>query len=105
MSSIKVKIAARYSNVFRFFRLLALKLAEEDKVKHMVWSFFLTLAALTVWPAYLAFSAVFVIGLLKECWDFRFGSGFCFYDMTGNLIGSLIGLTLGFPLIAILSRP
>jgi hypothetical protein len=48
---------------------------------------------------------VFVIGLLKECWDFRFGSGFCFYDMTGNLIGSLFGLVLGLPLIALISRP
>jgi hypothetical protein len=101
----KVKITSLYGATCRFSRLLALKLREEDKVKHMVWSFFLTLAALTVWPAPLAFLAVFVIGLLKECWDFRFGSGFCFYDMTGNLIGSLFGLVLGLPLIALICRP
>ncbi len=105
MTSKKVKLAAYYSSVCRFLQLLTLKLREEDKVKHMVWSFFLTLAALTIWPAYLAFSAVFVIGLVKECWDFRFGSGFCLYDMTGNVIGSLVGLTFGLLLIAIFSTP
>jgi hypothetical protein len=105
MTSKKVKLTAHYSSVCRFLQLLTLKLREEDKVKHMVWSFFLTLAALTIWPAYLAFSAVFVIGLVKECWDFRFGSGFCLYDMTGNVIGSLVGLTFGLLLIAIFSTP
>ena len=40
----KVKITSLYGATCRFSRLLALKLREEDKVKHMVWSFFLTLA-------------------------------------------------------------
>lgn len=83
------------SSICRFLGFLAVKLREEDKIKHMVWSFFLTLAALTITLPYQAFCAVFVIGLAKECWDFRFGSGFCLYDMTANLIGSIAGLTFG----------
>jgi len=83
-----------------FFLILSAKLREEDKVKHMVWSFFLTLAALWLWPPEKAFAAVFLIGLAKECWDLRFGSGFCFYDMAGNLIGSLAGLGFGLSVLA-----
>ena len=63
-------------SIYKFFRILPEKLQEEDKVKHMVWSFWLTLAALFVWSAPLAFAAVFVLGLAKECWDSRYGSGF-----------------------------
>lgn len=79
-------------SLHHFFRVLPAKLREEDKVKHMVWSFWLMLAALFLWPAHLAFAAVFLIGLAKECWDARFGSGFCLFDMAGNIIGSLVCL-------------
>ena len=79
-----------------FFVALPTKLREEDKIKHMVWSFWLTLAALLLWSAPLAFTVVFLIGLSKELWDFRYGSGFCWYDMAGNLIGSAGGLLCGF---------
>ena len=77
------------------------KLREEDKIKHMIWSFWLTLAALLLWSAPLAFAVVFLIGLAKECWDFRYGSGFCLFDMAGNLIGSVAGLMCGFVLSAL----
>jgi hypothetical protein len=79
----------------QFIWSLPAKLREEDKVKHMTWSFWLTLAALLVWPAAVAFSAVFLLGLAKECWDFRYGTGFCMFDMVGNLIGSMAGLLFG----------
>lgn len=85
----------------QFFLDLPLKLREEDKVKHMVWSFWLTLAALLVMSAPLAFLAVFLLGLTKECWDARYGSGFCWFDMTGNLIGSVTGLLLGWAGLAL----
>ncbi len=81
-----------------FFAHLFVKLREEDKIKHMVWSFWLTLLALMLWSAPLAFLAVFLLGLAKECWDARYGSGFCFFDMAGNLIGSTVGLLLMFVL-------
>ena len=83
-------------SIAQFFRFLPGKLQEEDKVQHMVWSFWLTLAALLVWSAPLAFAAVFLLGLAKECWDLRYGSGFCLFDMAGNFIGSLVALLCGF---------
>jgi hypothetical protein len=79
-----------------FLHTLHLKLREEDKVKHMVWSFWLTLVALMLVSPPLAFIAVFLLGLAKECWDARYGSGFCWFDMTGNLIGSVSALLLGW---------
>jgi len=85
----------------RFFHLVSLKLQEEDKVRHMVWSFWLTLGALLLWSAPLAFAAVFLLGLAKECWDFRFGSGFCLFDMAGNFIGSTAGLLCGMAFSAL----
>ena len=86
----------------QFLMALPVKLREEDKIKHMVWSFWLTLLALLVLSPVLAFGAVFLLGLAKECWDKYYGSGFCFYDMTGNLIGSLVGLLCGFVLSLVL---
>lgn len=82
-------------SIYQFFRVLPVKLREEDKVKHMVWSFWLTLAALLVWSMPLAFAAVFLLGLAKECWDSRYGSGFCLFDMAGNCVGSAGGLLCG----------
>ena len=87
--------------IFQIFQLLFLKLREEDKVKHIVWSFWLTLAALLLWPAPLAFLAVFILGLAKECWDFRYGSGFCLFDMAGNFLGSTAGLLCSFAMSAL----
>lgn len=86
-----------------FFQALPAKLREEDKEKHMLWSFWLTLAALLLWPAPLACAAVLLLGLAKECWDARYGSGFCMFDMAGNVLGSLAGLLCGFVLSACLS--
>jgi hypothetical protein len=80
----------------QFFMALPFKLREEDKIKHMVWSFYLTLMALALLSPVLAFGTVFLLGLVREWWDKFYGSGFCFYDMTGNLIGSLAGLLCGF---------
>lgn len=77
-----------------FFLALPDKLREEDKVKHMVWSFLLTLTGLLVWSVPVTFAGVFLLGLAKECWDFRYGSGFCLFDMMGNLVGSVAGLIL-----------
>ena len=86
----------------QFFHLLSEKLREEDKVKHIVWSFWLTLAALCFWSALLSFTAVFVLGLAKECWDLRYGSGFCFFDMAGNFLGSSAGLLCSLVFSALL---
>ena len=68
------------------------KLQEKDKRLHMVWSFWLTIVAQILWPTPWAFAAVFMIGFAKECWDARFGSGWCIFDMSANVFGSLVAV-------------
>ena len=77
-----------------FVRTILAKMQEEDKRKHIVWSFWLILVALLFLPVAEAFIAVFMIGLAKECWDHFYGSGFCLFDILGNLLGSIIGTLL-----------
>lgn len=77
-----------------FLGVVAAKMREEDKRQHMRWSFWLTVGAMVVVKAGAAFAAVMLIGLLKECWDARYGSGFCCFDLFANLIGSLCALLL-----------
>ena len=77
-----------------FVRTIPAKMQEEDKRKHIVWSFWLILVALLFLPVAEAFIAVLIIGLAKECWDHFYGSGFCLFDILGNLLGSIIGTLL-----------
>jgi hypothetical protein len=90
-----------HTSINNFFYLLPKKMQEEDKVQHMVWSFGLLLGALVFMPPLQAFVAVWLVGLAKEFWDLRYGSGFCLYDMVGNLIGCLGGLALGGAALAL----
>lgn len=78
----------------QFMLSLPGKLHEDDKRLHFAWSLWLTLAARVIWPPHWAFIAVFLIGLAKEFWDMRFGSGFCFFDLGANLLGSSAALSL-----------
>ncbi len=87
----------------QFFLALPLKLRAEDKFNHIAWSFCLTLGALALLSPVLALGAVFLLGLAKEWWDKYYGSGFCFYDITGNLIGILAGLLCDFLLRLLLT--
>lgn len=89
------------SSINKFLSLLPEKLREEDKVQHMSWSFGLLLGAMVFMSPMQAFIAIFLVGLVKEFWDFRFGSGFCMYDMVGNLIGCAGGLALGGAVMAL----
>ncbi|MDD2777151.1 MAG: hypothetical protein PHU06_14460 [Gallionella sp.] len=82
------------SAIRHFLKFLPTKLTEEDKHLHIVWSFGLLLIARYLWPAPWAFLIVFSIGLAKEFWDVRWGSGFCFYDIVANLLGSSSALML-----------
>lgn len=78
---------------------LPARLREEDKRLHMVWSFWIMVAARFLWPAPWAFAAVFLLGLGKEFWDRRFGSGFCYFDILANILGCTfaLALTVAFP--------
>lgn len=84
--------------ICQLFFALPGKLREEDKRLHMIWSFWLTLSALLLWPAPWAFAAVFLIGFAKECWDSRYGSGFCVFDLLANLMGSSFAMILAWVL-------
>lgn len=70
-------------------------LVEEDKIKHMAWSFWLLMAGMFFMPPTIALLVVFLIGLGKEVWDKYYGSGFCYYDMLGNFIGMALALMVG----------
>lgn len=76
-------------NIRNFIFMLPSKIKEEDKIKHIVWSFWLTAGALVFLSAPVSLILVFLIGFIKEIWDHYYGSGFCFYDLFGNMIGSL----------------
>ncbi len=43
-----------------------------------------------------AFFLVLLVGLLKECWDHYYGSGFCLYDVSANLAGQGVAVITNF---------
>ena len=78
-------------SIYQFFLNLPRKLREEDKIKHIYWSFLLLLFALVFVPMHQALVMVLALGLVKEVWDEYYGSGFCLFDNTGNILGCLCG--------------
>ena len=78
-------------SIYQFFLNLPHKLREEDKIKHIYWSFFLLLFTLVFVPMHQALVMVLALGLVKEVWDEYYGSGFCLFDITGNILGCLCG--------------
>jgi hypothetical protein len=74
-------------SIYQFFVKLPHKLREEDKIKHIYWSFFMLLFALLFIPMPQALAVVMLLGLVKEIWDEYYGSGFCLFDITGNVLG------------------
>ena len=87
-----------------FLSAVPAKMREADKRKHVARSFWLILLVLAFMPIASALVLVFLIGLAKACWDHFFGSGFCFYDMTGNFLGSAFGLSVAFVFTRIVGR-
>ena len=70
------------------------KMTESDKILHIKYSAAIMLASYVVLPMMYAIFFTFLVGLLKECWDHYYGSGFCCYDMLANLIGMLSSVFL-----------
>ena len=83
MPTIKIMLKQLFSHAWR-----------EDKYLHLLWSFWITVFARTLWPESWVFLFVMTIGLLKEVWDAKFGSGFSFLDLVANLFGCLLALYL-----------
>ncbi len=69
------------------YNLLLVKLKESDKLKHFWVCFFLQIFFLPWLSVLASIGLALLIGILKECWDQRFGSGFCWYDMLANILG------------------
>jgi hypothetical protein len=68
------------------------KMLEPDKILHIKYSAAIMLVSYIVLPMVVALVFTFLIGLLKECWDHYYGTGFCFYDMLANIIGILFSI-------------
>ncbi len=83
-----------YNNSVGWLKRTQQRLAEPDKRLHVSWSFWLTLLAQILWPAGWAIASVFLVGLIKEFWDHRYGSGFCVIDLTCNLLGIFTAVLL-----------
>jgi hypothetical protein len=69
-------------------------MTEEDKLKHLHYSFWISVVALLFVSELNAFSLSFAIGILKEIWDKYYGSGFCYFDIAANCIGISIAFFL-----------
>lgn len=68
------------------------RMTEQDKILHIRYSAGIMLASYVFLPVMYAIMFTFLVGLLKECWDHYYGSGFCLYDMLANMIGILSSL-------------
>ena len=71
---------------------LRLRLAEVDKRKHFWVCFFLQFLFLPWFSILLSITLALLVGILKECWDQVYGTGFCWYDMLANVLGIAAGL-------------
>jgi hypothetical protein len=79
--------------VKQHIRHIANLLMEGDKQQHFAICLVLVV---TFWPLTgsptTALVLTLLVGLAKEIWDGLWGSGFCWLDMTANILGALCGL-------------
>ena len=76
----------------RWLQLILEKSVQEDKQQHFIVCFILTLGFLPYIGVIYTIVITLVIGFLKEIWDIYYGSGFCWFDMTANLLGIIAAL-------------
>lgn len=41
-----------------------------------------------------SFVITFAIGIIKEIWDKKYGSGFCWYDVLANTVGMVLAIAM-----------
>jgi hypothetical protein len=70
------------------------RISEPDKILHIKYSAVIMLVSYMLLPMMLALIFTFLVGLLKECWDHYYGTGFCLHDMLANIVGILCSLCL-----------
>ena len=73
----------------RWLRLVLEKSNQEDKQRHFFVCFILMLGFLPHTNVIFSVMITLVIGFLKEIWDVYFGTGFCWFDMSANVLGVL----------------
>jgi hypothetical protein len=73
----------------RWLRLVFEKSIQEDKKQHFLVCFILMLGFLPYMSIIYSVIITLAIGFLKEIWDIYFGTGFCWFDMSANILGIL----------------
>lgn len=73
-------------------------LHETDKQQHILVSCIIMMACLVFMTFIPSFIVTFAIGIAKEIWDKIYGTGFCWYDMLGNMVGIVVAIAL-YPII------
>jgi hypothetical protein len=63
------------------------RMQQEDKAQHIICAFLVVVLLSGLMPAWQAYLAVFLAGMVKEAWDYYVGTGFCWYDIAANVIG------------------
>jgi hypothetical protein len=66
---------------------LVFRLTQTDKYQHIFVSFIIMLVCIFFFSITLSFVLTVIVGIAKEVWDKYYGSGFCWYDMTANMLG------------------
>ena len=87
MLTINAGVKRLFHSCLPFFR-------QEDKQQHIIVSCMLMLASLLYLGLLQSVMLVFTIGIVKEIWDKSYGSGFCWYDILGNVLGIMCGIGL-----------
>ena len=72
---------------------------EEDKIKHITWSFWITVIALLFFTNFYSLLLAFLIGVIKEVWDHYYGSGFCLYDISANCLGISLAFCINYMIL------
>jgi hypothetical protein len=81
------------SNVTAFINLLKRRALERDKQQHLALSYGLVVVFFFITTSLpVAASGALALGLCKEVWDKYYGSGFCWYDMLANALGTGAGM-------------
>jgi hypothetical protein len=81
------------SNVTAFINLLKRRALERDKQQHLALSYGLVVVFFFITTSLpVAASGALALGLCKEVWDTYYGSGFCWYDMLANALGTGAGM-------------
>ena len=75
------------------------RMQQEDKTQHIICAFMSVVLLSPLVSIAAAAALVFVLGLLKEGWDYRVGTGFCWYDVVANALGIAFAVFCLLPLI------